>query len=159
MPIFAFILAQGLKILLHRLEWGKWNNERIMGAGGMPSSHSCGVCCLIAIVARTDGVESTTFAMSLIFSLIIMYDAMGVRRAAGRHAQAINTLRRESLPSETSETVPEIRRTKTGKITGAKSEAEVTGGKNDLKELLGHTPLQVLAGASLGIIIGVLVPV
>jgi len=134
-PVFSFALAQILKYLIYAVQYRVFRKERLTGAGGMPSSHSSGVCTLAVIAARIPegGFKSPIFAVSFILALIVMYDATGVRRAAGLHAKELNKLRREN-----EEENPDPKPIK------------------DLKEFLGHTPVEVICGAILGIIIGLL---
>lgn len=124
----AWFCAQVLKTLTSYWKHGALNFERLVGAGGMPSSHTALVMSLAWAVGLHDGFESSLFAVTIVLASIVMYDAAGVRRAAGRQAKVINKLVRQ-LRAE--HTVRDIR----------------------LKELLGHTPLEVLAGAILGITI------
>ena len=97
-----------------------------MGTGGMPSSHSSFTMALSFSIAKYHGFDSPMFAIAMIFSFVTMYDAQGIRRAAGRHAEILNDLVLDHK-------MPNV---------------------GELKELLGHTPLEVAAGALLGIIIG-----
>ncbi|MCL2633902.1 MAG: divergent PAP2 family protein [Oscillospiraceae bacterium] len=127
-PIVSFIVAQLLKYVIYALQFKVFRKERLTGAGGMPSSHSSGVCTLMVVMAYAEGLSSPLFAVSVILGLIVMYDAAGVRRAAGKHAQEINKLLRHKA---------------------GESKLE-----KDLKEFLGHTPLEVICGAILGIAIG-----
>jgi acid phosphatase family membrane protein YuiD len=122
----AWFCAQILKTLTSYWKHGALNFERLVGAGGMPSSHTALVMSLAWAVGLHDGFTSSLFAVTIILASIVMYDAAGVRRAAGKQAKVINKLVRE-LRAE--HTIRDIR----------------------LKELLGHTPLEVLAGAILGI--------
>lgn len=122
----AWFSAQVLKTLTSYWKHGALNFERLIGAGGMPSSHTALVMSLAWAVGLQDGFTSSLFAVTLVLASIVMYDAAGVRRAAGKQAKVINKLVRQ-LRAE--HTVRDIR----------------------LKELLGHTPLEVLAGAILGI--------
>ena len=96
----------------------------------MPSSHSALVVSLTTIIGRLEGVGSPLFALSLIFSTVVMYDATGVRRAAGQQAMIINSLLDDVFIAH----------------RGIHQER--------LRELLGHTPIEVIAGAALGIVIG-----
>ncbi|MCL1788800.1 MAG: divergent PAP2 family protein [Oscillospiraceae bacterium] len=134
-PIFSFVVAQFLKYVVYAVQYKVLRKERLTGAGGMPSSHSSGVCTLIVVMAIREGVHSPMFAIALILGLIVMYDAAGVRRAAGLHAKVINMLRVsiDELDGETSEVKPD---------------------EKPLKEFVGHTPLEVFCGAVLGIFIG-----
>ncbi|MGI5957965.1 MAG: divergent PAP2 family protein [Massiliimalia sp.] len=135
LAISAWLVAQILKTLLTLFSTRRFHWERMVGAGGMPSAHSASVCALATGISRTAGLGSPLFAMAFLFAIIVMYDAMGVRRAAGEHAKALNrfVLEDEVSRKELEPVLP-------------------------LKESLGHTPLEVTAGALLGILIGILFP-
>ena len=105
-----------------------FNAERLVGSGGMPSSHSATVCGLTTAALLKYGAGSFEFAVSFVLSMIVMYDAIGVRRETGKQAKLLNSILSENP---------------------LKLNAEVLQEK--LKEYVGHTPLQVLAGAILGI--------
>lgn len=120
-PVFAWAMAQVIKIILHLIKDGKFNPERVFGAGGMPSSHSAFVTSLAVAVGELEGYTSSSFAITAAFALVVMYDACGVRRAAGQQAVVLNQL-----------------------LTG-----EVK-----LKEFIGHSPIEVLMGAILGVTMG-----
>lgn len=124
----AWFTAQVLKTITSYWKKQKFNAERLVGAGGMPSSHTALVVSLASATGLHDGFDSPLFALSVVLAAIVMYDAAGVRRAAGKQAKVINKLVREM---KVEHTVKETR----------------------LKELLGHTPLEVLAGALLGMLI------
>lgn len=130
--IAGWFSAQFLKVIFYACKNRKFSLERLMGAGGMPSSHSSTVCGMTVAVGRTYGLDSPLFAISLIVAFIVMYDATGVRRAAGEQARVLNRLLMEH----------------------DKAEAQKA-----LKEFLGHTPLEVLGGAVLGIALGFLIPI
>ena len=130
--ILAWFLAQIIKVLLLLAVHKKFDIKRFVGAGGMPSSHSATVTALSAAVLKIYGFSSPIFAIAAILSIIVMYDAAGVRRAAGEQAKVLNHI----MDNWTDKT-PEVF-------------------EKDLNELLGHTPLQVIAGAILGIIVGTL---
>lgn len=132
--VVSWAAAQVLKALIDGVRRKGFSLERLFGAGGMPSSHSSTVCGMTAGVARLCGLDSPLFTVSLVVACIVMYDATGVRRAAGEHAKLLNQL----LFSKP---------------------AEPPSAQKMLKEFLGHTPLQVLAGAALGVLIGLLMPV
>jgi len=119
------ISAQALKVLVDYGRKKKVDKALIFGTGGMPSSHSALVVALTASIGITEGVSSALFAISLIFAGVVMYDAAGVRRAAGKHAEIINDIV-ESLEN-----------------IGIKPDEK-------LKELLGHSPIEVMAGAIWG---------
>ena len=149
----AWFAAQLLKTILAYIPSRKIIWERMVGSGGMPSSHSALVCAVSVGVAKKLGYASPEFALSLAMAGIVMYDAMGVRRAAGEQAKVLNKmvidfkeifqmLKEEFDALARGEDVPEER-----------------GGPNKrLKEFLGHTPLEVLCGAALGILIAALIP-
>lgn len=127
--VLAWVLAQVIKTLFYRIKTGKFSAERILGSGGMPSSHSAAVVALTVVILKTSGADSAEFGLAALFALITMYDATGVRRAAGLHAKALNRIMRQNDPN--------IKR-------------------KDLKEFLGHSPLEVLCGVILGVVVGVL---
>ena len=137
--LFAIALAQILKLPLHLLQTGKWDWSRLFETGGMPSSHSAAVTSLTAFIGLTEGFNSIYFAISTIFSLIVMYDAMGIRRHAGEIAMQVNDLDEdvEKLAGD-HPGIYHKRRTK------------------ELKEKLGHQPVEVVGGAVFGIAIGLL---
>lgn len=129
----GWLLAQILKTLIHLFLSKKFVAERLVGSGGMPSSHSATVCALSTASYLEYGAGSFEFAVSLILSLIVMYDAMGVRRETGIQAKLLN---------EMMETFEKM------------GHREISP-QDKLKEFVGHTPLQVLMGALLGIIIAI----
>ncbi|MCI8496915.1 MAG: divergent PAP2 family protein [Clostridiales bacterium] len=164
--VLAWLAAQILKTLFHLIATKKFNKERLVGAGGMPSSHSALVCALTVSMARVEGVNSPLFALAFLFAAVVMYDAMGVRRAAGEQAKVLNRLldewekarELENIPDDADEEELDVAE----KITllsllrskrNAMKEDDV-----ELKEYLGHTPMEVLAGALLGILIAMVVP-
>ncbi len=128
--------AQVLKFILFFFQNSDFKVERLYGSGGMPSSHSALVCAATVAAGRADGWGSSAFAVMCVLSVIVMYDAAGVRRAAGMHAKELNLIRLRLFSQD----------------------ADAESKMKELKELLGHTPLQVFCGAMLGILIGVLVP-
>lgn len=132
--LLAVVTAQILKIVFtlifdRRLEW-----ETMLSTGGMPSSHTATVTALTVSLAMTEGLSSPLVAMTIVFSIVVIYDAVGIRRAAGKHAEVLNEWSR--ILSETFE-------------HGFQPE--------DLKTLLGHTYPQVIAGIILGSSMGFLV--
>lgn len=130
--IISWFVAQALKVIIVFATEGKFNFSRFVGSGGMPSSHAATVCGLTVGVLRACGASSPEFAIAAVFSLVVMYDAAGVRRAAGQQAAILN------------------------KMIEHWDDADFVGTK--LKELLGHTPLQVFFGALLGILFGLTYP-
>ena len=128
-PITVWFGIQLFKVIWDLVATHKFDFKRILGAGGMPSSHSGVVTSLAAMIGKTQGVNSPIFALSVIFAFIVMYDAAGVRRAAGKQAKLLNKL--IETPGLTNIQVQE-----------------------KLVEVLGHTPTQVIVGAIVGIIVG-----
>ena len=126
--VLAWFSAQVIKLILTLISEKKVDISRMYGAGGMPSSHSALVTAMTTGIGKIYGFDAPIFAVSCVFTMIVMYDAAGVRRAAGKQAKAINLLFMH---------------------TDLKFEEQ-------LKELLGHTPLQVFCGAVLGIVVGCL---
>jgi len=126
--VTAWFTAQVLKIITAYWRYGVFDARRLLGAGGMPSSHTALVVSLAVGIALKEGLESDLLAVAVILAGIVMYDAAGVRRAAGKQAKVINKLVREMRVNH--------------KI-----------GDGRLKELLGHTPLEVLGGAVHGTLI------
>lgn len=158
----AWLSAQVLKTLLTLLVTKEFVWERMVGAGGMPSAHSALVCSLTVAIERKLGFESPMFALALVFAAVVMYDAMGVRRAAGEQAKVLNkivemtsdNIREMFAPKEKKSFKDFFKRNNTEEGQRKKEE-----GKALLQELLGHTPTEVLAGAILGVIIAMLMPI
>ena len=143
----AWLLAQIIKVLLNAVQRKTWDLKILLSSGGMPSSHTALVCSLTIAMARKTGVSSAEFALALALACIVMYDAMGVRRAAGEHAKVLNKLVFGfQLFSEESDNLEDDQI------------AEELGDKT-LKEYLGHTPLEVLGGMLLGILVAMVFPV
>ncbi len=137
--ISASLTAQLIKVLLNLFIFHRFIAERMWGAGGMPSSHSATVCAMVVATGRYCGVNSAVFAVAAVLSIIVMYDAMGVRYETGEQAKLLNRMFTEWMDQE-SEALPFL---KNGK---------------KLKEMVGHTPIEVLTGAVLGILIGFAMP-
>lgn len=131
--VVSWVTAQVLKTIVDYALNQNFSAERLVGAGGMPSSHSATVCALVTSCLLKHGPGSSEFAIAFGLAAIVMYDAIGVRRETGKHSLWLNTMISE-FP--------------------AKFNAEIFQQK--LKEYVGHTPLQVLAGAILGILITLL---
>ncbi len=125
--LIAAFAAQVIKFAIFTIKSKKVNFKIFTTTGGMPSSHSAGVMGLAASVGLIEGFDSVIFAVALGFALITMYDAAGVRRAAGKTAACLNRMMDDFYNHD----------------------VQAIGGK--LKELLGHTPLEVIAGALFGI--------
>ena len=125
-PFVTWFGIQLFKVLYKRVHEGVWDIERILGAGGMPSSHSAIAVSLATMIGKNVGWDTPIFALSVIFSLIVMYDAAGVRRAVGKQARILNDILNNQKSSNAEK----------------------------LQEMTGHTPIQVAAGALIGIIVG-----
>jgi len=130
----AWAISCVLKGMIVCIRERKFSVGRFMGPGGMPSSHSAIVAALSVSVGRVVGFDSPAFAITAALSLIVMYDASGIRRAAGKQAEMINA------------------------IVEAWNEKDPLMKEIKLKELLGHTPVEVFAGAILGVIVAVVMP-
>ena len=135
MSILSWLTAQVIKVLITLFITKKFDLERLVGSGGMPSSHSALVCGLATAVFIRHGFASFEFAVAAVLALIVMYDAMGVRRAAGEQAKTINKLVNWYVFHQQSE----------------EEDPPVLETDKMLKELIGHTPLEVFSGALLGI--------
>lgn len=138
-PIFisaalGWFVAQVLKTIIHLVVTRQFVAERLVGSGGMPSCHSATVCALTTATAMIHGAAGYEFAIASMFSIVVMYDAMGVRRAAGNQAKVLNEM-----------------------ITMFSHMGKDLSPNDKLKEFIGHTPIQVFAGAILGITIAILV--
>ncbi|HHU89967.1 MAG TPA: divergent PAP2 family protein [Clostridiaceae bacterium] len=129
LPIISWFLAQFIKFISHYIQNKKIDFRKFVASGGMPSSHSAITVCLATVMAINNGLNSSEFAISAIVSFIVMADAAGVRRAAGKQAEVLNKLVYHSK---------EIRLDK------------------ELRVLLGHTPIEVIAGAVLGMLVALL---
>lgn len=129
--ILSWFIAQVIKIIINLIKFKKFDFKLIISSGGMPSSHSSFVTAMTISIGQKLGYDSPLFAMCTVFSLVVMYDAAGVRRAAGQQAVILNKI------------MDEI---KTNTLNVEKR----------LKELLGHSPIEVAAGALLGILISII---
>lgn len=128
--LIGWFAAQTLKIVL---SWDKkLDFKRFIGSGGMPSSHASFVMSLTMAVGFENGFDSAAFAISAVVSFVVMYDAAGIRRSAGQQAAILN------------------------KLVESVVKADFPGTEKKLKELLGHTPIEVFGGAILGIIIAII---
>lgn len=129
-PIIAWLSVQFIKFITDTLKNKKINLKVLVASGGMPSSHSSVVTSLMTMVGVNEGFDSILFAISFVFGLIVMYDAAGVRRAAGKQAGILNQL--------------------------IYSNQVKVNTNEKLKELIGHTPKQVFVGALWGIFLGII---
>ncbi len=130
--LIAMTLAQLIKPLSHLWMYHEWDPVQMFASGGMPSSHSAFVCSLALVTGMRSGFDSEVFAVAAVFGIIVLYDAANVRWQSGLHAQRINQILRE--------------------LFNGQPLSEET-----LKEVIGHTPRQVYAGAIFGLIVGLLV--
>lgn len=128
LPIFSWFLAQFIKLIIYFIQHRKVDFRKLVASGGMPSSHSSISMCLATVLGIQYGFDSGIFALSIVLAFIVMADATGVRRAAGKQAEVLNKLVYHSQDIKL---------------------------EKELKVLLGHTPTQVLAGAGLGILVGI----
>lgn len=130
-PVIIWFAVQSFKVIYELIITKKFNFKRIMGAGGMPSSHTAVVVSLATLLGKYEGVDTPIFALAVVFSFIVMYDAAGVRRAAGKQAKLLNKIIE----------------------TPGLSYLEV---QEKLVEVLGHSPIQVIVGAIVGIAVGLI---
>jgi uncharacterized protein len=130
-PLVAWSIAQAAKVIYTSVRQRRLNLRVLAETGGMPSSHAAIVMGLTTGIGKHAGISSAAFAIALIFSFVVMYDAAGLRRAAGRQAEVLNRLVEDLVH-----------------MRGVQEQK--------LRELLGHTPVEVLVGAVLGIGIGLL---
>ena len=130
----GWVITQILKTIIHTFFTKNFDAERLVGGGGMPSSHSATVCALCTAVALEYGANSYEFAMAAVFALVVMYDAIGVRQESGKQAQVLNDM-------------IEI-------FTHMGKDLNI---EKQLKEFIGHTPFQVLCGAILGVITALII--
>lgn len=128
-PFLMWFGIQLFKVLYDLVTTKKFNFKRIMGAGGMPSSHSAVVTSIATLIGKYEGIQSPLFAIAVVFSFVVMYDAAGIRRAAGKQASLLN------------------------KIIATPGLSTIQM-QEKLVEVLGHTPVQVFVGAIIGIIAG-----
>ena len=130
-PLVAWTIAQTAKVIIYSVREHRLNLRVLAVTGGMPSSHSAIVMGMTTAVGKYSGVTSAPFAIALIFSFVVMYDAAGLRRAAGRQAAILNRLVEDLV-----------------NMRGVQEQK--------LRELLGHTPVEVLVGAVLGVVAGLI---
>jgi len=130
--VTAWAIAQLLKVVVSIILMRKFNFQLIFSSGGFPSSHSATVSALTLGIGKYYGWDSPIFAVATVFTMIVLYDAAGVRRAAGKQAEVLNLLVERLSPT-------------------------LNFDQKRLKELIGHTPLEVFGGVSVGIIVGLLI--
>ena len=129
--LIGWFLAPGLKIPIHYLVEKEWDWHRFHGSGGMPSSHSAAMCALTTAIFLVDSPASPAFAVAAVLSAIVMYDASGVRHETGKQGKTLNMIIRDLFSTD-----PRY-------------------ADNAFKELVGHTKLQVLIGALVGVGTGI----
>jgi len=129
--LLSWAIAQALKVILGVIREKRFDFRWFTGTGGMPSTHATGVSCLATAVGLEYGFDSIYFAIAVVFTIVVMFDAQGVRRATGKQASILNKIMDDIYWQ--------------GKI-----------GENQLRELIGHTPVEVIVGALLGITIAFL---
>jgi len=134
--LIGWASAQMLKTIIHLIVYREWRAERLVGSGGMPSSHAATVCALTVSALLHYGVASPIFALSVILMAVVLHDARGVRWETGKQAKMITAI--------------------TNFIEKSYNDKDLFP-ETELKELVGHTPLQVLVGSVLGILVGLLV--
>jgi len=125
--LVSWAVAQGSKVLIEVLSYRKVDLKRFVGSGGMPSSHSAFVMALSTGIGKLEGWESPLFAIALSFAFVVMYDAAGVRRAAGKQAEILNIIIKDVIEHKVLK-------------------------EERLKELIGHTRIEVIIGGIIGVI-------
>ncbi len=133
--LVAWAIAQVAKAITHLVVYKELKLERLWGSGGMPSSHAATVCALTMSSLLSYGVGSPVFALAFILMTVVLHDARGVRLETGKQAKVITAITKLLEKTYEQGAIPDV----------------------ELKELVGHTPLQVLAGSGLGVIIGIFI--
>jgi len=128
----AFLLSQVIKVIIYYFKEKQFNIMHFFEAAGMPSTHSSMCCAMALMIGLKEGFHSPFFAVAVIFTIVVMYDAMGVRFAAGQQAVLLNKIIEDIY-------------------------AEKLNEKEKMKELIGHTPLEVFVGGIIGILVAVLI--
>ncbi|OGW75538.1 MAG: hypothetical protein A2Z72_00190 [Omnitrophica bacterium RBG_13_46_9] len=129
--IYSWIIAQTIKVIMGVIKEKRFNFSWFLGTGGMPSSHAAGVTALASSVGLSFGFHSGIFAITLIFTLIVLFDAQGMRRSMGKQAEILNKMLDDIYWKHLIQ-------------------------EDRLKELLGHAPIEVFAGMALGIAVALL---
>ncbi|MAH21283.1 MAG: hypothetical protein CMO12_00530 [Thaumarchaeota archaeon] len=129
-PISAWTIAQLIKVFITLMREKRLDLWFLLKSGGMPSSHTALVCALATTVAIIDGLNSITFAITAILAMVVMYDAAGVRQVVSQQSTILNRIVKDLMEKR------------------PRTEVE-----RDLREFIGHTPFQVIAGAALGIFV------
>jgi len=126
--LLTWLIAQTIKVIIGIVRYKRFDFRWFVGTGGMPSSHAAGASCLAASVGLQNGFDSVYFALAASFAIVVMFDAQGVRRATGKQARILNKVMEDIYWQ--------------GKIHEGR-----------LRELVGHTPVEVIAGFALGVLI------
>ena len=126
--LFAWVIAQTIKVTIGVIAEKKFDFRWFIGTGGMPSSHTAGACCLATAMGLEYGFDGPYFALAASFAIVVMFDAQGVRRATGRQAHILNKIMEDIYWQ--------------GRIQESR-----------LRELIGHTPLEVISGFALGVLV------
>ena len=136
--LLGWFVAQVLKTIINFILLGKFQLERMWGDGGMPSAHSATVCGMVIGTGRSEGVGSAIFSVASVVAIITMHDAMGVRHETGEQAKVLNQMIEQwiDISEQNSPFLQNMH----------------------LKEMVGHTPLQVVAGVLVGVAVGLLYP-
>lgn len=132
--VISMVIAQGLKVIISFFKEKKLNFRYFLDTGKMPSSHTASVTSLATAVGILEGLDSVYFAISAVFATVVMFDATGVRRAAGKQAQVLNKI-----------------------VDNLKKKEGLTLIEENLKELIGHTPMEVFVGAIIGILLSLII--
>lgn len=127
----AWIIAQSIKVVVGVVRYKKFDFRWFVGTGGLPSSHAAGASCLATAIGMEYGFQSIYFALAASFAIVVMFDAQGVRRSTGKQARILNKIMDDIYWQ--------------GRIQ-----------ENHLRELVGHTPLEVIAGFMLGVIVALM---
>ena len=130
----AWFLAQSIKVVLGFIQEKRFNFKWFVGSGGMPSSHAALVMSIAVAIGLHEGFNTPLFALGLTFAFVTMFDAQGVRRQSGQQAEALNKMLDDIYSQRGIQETP-------------------------LKELFGHTPIEVIAGGLLGTIVAIVIPV
>jgi acid phosphatase family membrane protein YuiD len=129
--LLSWIVAQSIKVTLGSIREKRFDFRWFIGTGGMPSSHAAGASCLATAIGLEYGFSNVLFALAALFAIVVMFDAQGVRRSAGRQAHILNKIMEDIYWK--------------GRIQESR-----------LRELIGHTPIEVIVGFLLGVIIALL---
>ena len=152
--VLAWFICQMLKFFFGIITTRRFCYEKLAASGGMPSAHSGAVCALVVSLGESEiGMGSPIFALAALFAIIVMYDAMNVRRSCGEQAKALNKLLLKY--HDIDETKQAELKKEIGKLDQEDDDSDSDEIKR-LKEVMGHTPLQVVMGAFIGVVVGFL---